>query len=87
VMVFFTDLLGMHDVYNRPGTIAEENWSLRIPPDFASRYEESRRTGHALDLPRALAIAFRARAGEFAATHRELLAALEERAGPDPAAT
>jgi 4-alpha-glucanotransferase len=87
VMVFFTDLLGMHDVYNRPGTIAEENWSLRIPPDFASRYEESRRTGHALDLPRALAIAFRARGGEFAATHRELLAALEERAGPDAAAT
>jgi 4-alpha-glucanotransferase len=86
VMVFFTDLLGMREVYNRPGTISEENWSLRISPDFESRYLESCRTGRALDLPRAVVLAIRARGDAFAAAHRPLLAALERRAGPDPAA-
>jgi 4-alpha-glucanotransferase len=84
VMVFFTDLLGMRDVYNRPGTIAEENWSSRIPPDFASRYAELRREGRSLDLPRALAMAIRARGRDFAAAQRDLLERIEQRAGPDP---
>jgi 4-alpha-glucanotransferase len=84
VMVFFTDLLGMPDVYNRPGTVAEENWSARIPPDFAGRYEAARREGRALDLPRALATAMRARGNEFASAHGDLLGKLEERLGqPD----
>ncbi|TMA46110.1 MAG: hypothetical protein E6J82_00565 [Deltaproteobacteria bacterium] len=38
VMVFFTDLLGLREVYNRPGTVSPENWSLRVPPDFAAAY-------------------------------------------------
>ncbi len=86
VMVFFTDLLGMREVYNRPGTVAEENWSLRIPPDFDARYSESRRAGRALDLPRVLSMAMRARGSEFARAHAPLLAALDQRAGPDPGA-
>jgi len=84
VMVFFTDLLGMRDVYNRPGTVSEENWSPRIPPDFAPRYQESRHEGRALDLPRALAMAIRARGRDFAVAQRDLLERLEERAGPHP---
>ena len=79
VMVFFTDLFGMRDVYNWPGTVSEENWSLRIPGDFAPRYDRARREGRALDLPRALATAMRARGAEFTAAHRELLGRLEER--------
>jgi 4-alpha-glucanotransferase len=85
VMIFFTDFLGMRDVYNRPGTIVEDNWSPRIPPDFAARYPETRHEGGALDLPRVLAMAIRARGRDFAAAHRDLLERLEERAGPDPA--
>jgi 4-alpha-glucanotransferase len=85
VMVFFTDLLGMRDVYNRPGTIAEENWSPRIAPDFAARYQQTRGEGRALDLPRVLAMAIRARGRDFATAHGDLLARLGERAGPDPA--
>lgn len=80
VMVFFTDLFGMRDVYNWPGTVSEENWSLRIPGDFAARYERARREGRALDLPRALATAMRARGSDFASAHRDLLANLEGRA-------
>ena len=84
VMVVITDVLGMREVYNRPGTVAEENWSPRIPPDFSARYEEARRAGRALDLPRALATAMRARGPEFTSAHRALLGKLEERSGALP---
>ena len=80
VMIFFTDLLGMREVYNRPGTVAEENWSLRIPPDFRARYARDARQGRALDLPRVLAMALRARK-----LRPDLARALEQIAGPDPA--
>jgi 4-alpha-glucanotransferase len=81
VSIFFSDLLGMRQPYNRPGTIAEENWSVRIPSNFKTRYAEDVRRGAALDLPRALAMALRARRIDAA-----LASSLEERAGPDPAA-
>lgn len=54
VQVFFPDLLGMTDIYNRPGVVHEGNWTLRVPPDYASRPP-------ALDLGRALAMAAHAR--------------------------
>jgi 4-alpha-glucanotransferase len=85
VMVTFADLLGLREAYNRPGTISEENWSLRIPPDFEARHAEARRAGRALDLPRVLAMAIRARGADFARPHAPLLAELDQRAGPDPA--
>jgi 4-alpha-glucanotransferase len=86
VMVTFNDLLGLREAYNRPGTVSEENWSLRVPPDFEARYSEARRAGRALDLPRVLAMATRARGADFVRSHAPLLAALDQRAGPDPAA-
>jgi 4-alpha-glucanotransferase len=63
VLIFFSDLLGMRDAYNRPGTVSDDNWSLRISPGYAAAYERDRREGRALDLPRALAMALRARGG------------------------
>jgi len=81
VSIFFSDLLGMREPYNRPGTISDDNWSLRIPADFKTRYAEDVRRGRALDLPRAVAMALRARGIDPA-----LASSLEERAGPDPAA-
>jgi 4-alpha-glucanotransferase len=72
VMVFFPDLLGMREIYNRPGVVSDENWSLRVPEDFAARYAGDRRAGRALDLPRALALALRARGAE----DRDLMSAL-----------
>ncbi len=73
VMVFFPDLLGMREIYNRPGVVSDENWSLRVPPDFAASYAEACRSGRALNLPRALGLALRARGAE----DRDLLAALD----------
>jgi 4-alpha-glucanotransferase len=84
VMIFFPDLLGLHDVYNRPGSVSDQNWSLRVPPDFVERHARSAREGTALDLPAALAAAFRARGEAFAASHSGLLEELDRRAGPAP---
>jgi len=84
VMIFFPDLLGLHDVYNRPGSVSDQNWSLRVPPDFLERHARSAREGTALDLPAALAAAFRARGEAFAASHSGLLEELDRRAGPPP---
>ena len=84
VMIFFSDLLGLRDVYNRPGTVGEENWSLRVPPDFAGRHARASREGGALDLAAALAAAMRARGPAFVTGHRALVEALERNAGPAP---
>jgi 4-alpha-glucanotransferase len=64
VMVFFPDLFGLREAYNVPGTVGPKNWSLRVPPAYADDYGERLRAGRALDLPRALAIALRARGVE-----------------------
>jgi 4-alpha-glucanotransferase len=77
VMVFFTDLFGEPGWYNRPGTVSDDNWSRRVPPDYRETYAERRARGAALDLPRALARALRARGASFAAAHATLAADLD----------
>lgn len=64
VFVFFADLFGMRDLYNAPGTINDENWTLRAPHDFAATYARRAAAFEALDIPWALALALRARGGE-----------------------
>lgn len=76
VQVFFADLFGMKEIYNRPGIVDAENWFLRVPQDYAALYRERLRTGAALDLPRALAMALRSR-GPEAARHADLIARLD----------
>ena len=65
VSVFFTDLFGFDEPYNVPGTISDDNWSLRLGPDFERDYADKVRRGEALNLPRALAMAFGGRGPEF----------------------
>ena len=84
VMVFFADLLGMREVYNRPGMVGPQNWSLRVPPDFVDLHARRAREGSALDLPAALAAAMRARGPAFVAGHRPLLTRLEGSAARAP---
>jgi len=59
VMVAFTDLFGFSEPYNRPGLVAEDNWSLRLPTAWRRVYAERLAAGRALSLPRALAVALR----------------------------
>jgi 4-alpha-glucanotransferase len=77
VSIFFPDLFGMREPYNRPGTVSDENWSLRVPPDYRGRYARDVARGAALDLPGTLAQALRARGIDG-----PLASSLEERAGP-----
>jgi len=78
VMIFFADIFGLEEIYNIPGTQNEDNWNLRVPADFASRYEDSRRRGEVLNLHAVLALALRARP-DIACP--ELIARLETEAG------
>jgi 4-alpha-glucanotransferase len=63
-MVYFTDLFGEREPYNRPGTVSPDNWTLRVPRDFERAYRTSLASGRGLALPAALALALRARGGE-----------------------
>jgi 4-alpha-glucanotransferase len=60
VMIFFTDAFGVRALYNHGGVVAADNWTLRLAPDYRDTYAARRRSGTALDLPRALALALRA---------------------------
>jgi 4-alpha-glucanotransferase len=81
VLIFFTDLFGEREPYNVPGTVAESNWSLRLPADFRALYARRRAEGRAIDLPRALARALRARGTSITARHPGLLDTLERGGG------
>ncbi len=73
VMIFFSDLLGLREAYNVPGTVGPQNWSLRVPPAYERDYGQQLRRSRALSLPFALAMALRARGIENA----ELLEGLD----------
>lgn len=79
IMVFFTDLLGIEQAYNRPGTVNRENWSLRIPPDYQKRYVTDLKENRALNIPKALALALRARKQDWGEDCDGLIKALESR--------
>jgi 4-alpha-glucanotransferase len=80
VSIFFADLLGYHALYNAPGTVSEDNWRLRVAPDYAAQYRADTAGAtddpRALSLPRALALAIRADRAR-AATNGALLARLD----------
>lgn len=78
IMVFFTDLLGIDRPYNQPGTISDENWALRIAPDFQDQYTVRSAAGRALNLPGALAMALRARKDQLGHGYESLAEALEK---------
>ncbi len=78
VQIFFTDLLGIMDVYNRPGTSGDKNWSLRMPDNFEEYYCEQLKKGKGLNLPLILKLAIEARGSEFAEKHGKLIKELEE---------
>lgn len=68
VQIFFTDFFQIEDVYNRPGTSGDANWSLRLPNDFENK--------ETINLQEILKAAIIARGHEFADRHKDLLAKL-----------
>ncbi len=61
VSIFFADLFGLTERFNAPGTISDDNWSMRLTPDFEIGYARRLARDSALDLRRALALALDAR--------------------------
>ncbi|MEZ5318284.1 MAG: 4-alpha-glucanotransferase [Vicinamibacterales bacterium] len=80
VFVYFSDVFGSVEPYNRPGTVQAGNWSERLPAEFEALHAGRAARGEALDLPGALATAIEARGPDVARAHVDLLGALRARA-------
>jgi 4-alpha-glucanotransferase len=77
ILIFWTDLFGLRENYNRPGVIDATNWSLRVPADFERAYRDARQRQAAPNLAQALAWALHARGLDQDAEGRTLAAALQ----------
>lgn len=70
IQIFFTDYFNIYDVYNRPGTSGDENWSLRLPDNFKDLCP--------INLANILKLAIIARGKEFADKNSKLIEELSE---------
>jgi 4-alpha-glucanotransferase len=61
VLVFWPDLFGEREVYNVPGVVKPENWTMRLPRAFRDLYRERVARGEAPDLDAALDVALHGR--------------------------
>jgi len=77
IQVFFTDYFGIKDVYNRPGTSGDKNWSLRLPNDFKDVFCANLKDNKALNLPVILEYAIKARGQEFSEKYSDLIERLK----------
>lgn len=70
IQIFFTDYFKIYDVYNKPGTSGDANWSLRLPDNFKSM--------ETINLANILKLAIIARGQEFAEKNSKLIKELDE---------
>lgn len=77
IQIFFTDFFGINEVYNRPGTSGDPNWTLRLPDSFEEVYEQNLKNGDALNLPLAIIYAIKARGVDFENENKALIEKLE----------
>lgn len=72
VQLFFADLFGMEEVYNRPGTTGGSNWALRIPKDYVAAYFKNIKKGRAFNVPAVFKMALEARSCQDGALLNDL---------------
>lgn len=77
IQIFFTDYFGIKDVYNRPGTSGDKNWSLRLPNNFEKIFCENLKANKALNLPVILELAIMARGEKFVQKYHHLIKDLQ----------
>ncbi len=70
IQIFFTDFFNVYDVYNKPGTSGDANWSLRLPNNYKELC--------AINLANILKLAIIARGSEFAKKNQKLIEDLEK---------
>ncbi len=73
IQIFFTDFFGIKDVYNKPGTSGENNWSLRLQNNFENLFCENLKSETALNLAYILELAIQSRGKAFAEKHSRLI--------------
>lgn len=82
VQIFFNDIFGIDEPYNKPGTAGDENWSLRLPNNFKQLYFEQLAKNTGLNLPEILKEAIEAKGQNFVksvmAKNPELMQKLEQ---------
>ena len=61
IQIFFSDFFGIEDVYNKPGTSGDQNWSLRLPNNFEWFYFNQVTKGKALNFAEILLYALKVR--------------------------
>lgn len=71
--VFFNDLFGIEELYNKPGTSGSENWSLRVPNDFKAFYFQQLAENKALNLAEILKTSIEAKGSKFVAENKLLV--------------
>ena len=69
IQIFFTDYFNIYDVYNRPGTSGDANWSLRLPDNYKEL--------NAINLANILKLAIIARGHEFADKNKKIIEKLD----------
>ena len=65
IQIFFTDYFNVYDVYNKPGTSGDANWSLRLPDNYKSLTP--------INLAKILKLAIIARGESFASKNAKLI--------------
>lgn len=70
IQIFFTDYFNIYDVYNRPGTSGDANWSLRLPDNYVEL--------KSINLAKILKLAIIARGKDFAEKNKKMIEKLEE---------
>jgi 4-alpha-glucanotransferase len=78
IQIFFTDYFGIEDVYNKPGTSGDSNWSLRLPNNFAENFCEDILQDKAIDLSLIIRLAIKARGNDFEKKYCGLSARLKD---------
>ncbi len=73
VLVFWADLFGERRIYNRPGEVHPENWTLRVPTDFEHARALAVARGDAPSIELALAWALAARGDTDVALRESLV--------------
>lgn len=77
IQIFWTDLFGIGERYNKPGVSGDENWSLRLKPDFIDTYHKRLEDNEAVNIPEAILEANRRRNPNFNRDYFELANSLQ----------
>ena len=78
IQIFFTDYFGIKDIYNRPGTSGDQNWSLRLPNNFEQVYCKNLEEHLSINLPLTLEMAIKARGEKFVSKNKQIIQDLKE---------